>query len=242
MKKLFYLTLVMATLNSCSKEESAITTEPDIIVPVEPEVTVTDADGNIYNTITVGNQIWMLENLKTTTYNDGTPITQYESNIHGNNWCPTGSMFIGEGFYQWADNIFDTLPFDYYGVMYNHFAIESGMLAPEGWRIPTTQDFIELENYLSNNGQAGTEATALKSSTGWIANYNGTDNFGFRGLPNGFVTSGGNYLQTAQCTWATSDVNDQNTHRTVISLSDEPTILFYENAIQLGAGIRCIKE
>lgn len=243
MKKLFYLTLVMATLNSCSKEESTITTEPDVIVPVEPEVTVTDADGNIYNTITVGNQIWMLENLKTTTYNDGTPITQYESNIHGNNWCPRGSMFNGEGFYQWADNEFDTLPYDYYGVMYNHFAIESGKLAPEGWRIPTTQDFIELENYLTNNGQAGTEGEALKTTTGWPEIIgNGTDAIGFRGLPNGYVTSSGGIIGGTICTWATSDVNEQNTYRTVINLFDSPTIIFENNAIQLGAGIRCIKE
>ena len=141
MKKLIYLTLVIATLNSCSKEES-----PDI---TEPEVTVTDTDGNIYNTITVGNQVWMDENLKTTSYNDGTPIIQYQHQVDVLHDNVTQNCY-----YQWADNEFDTLPFDYYGVMYNHFAIESGMLAPEGWRIPTIQDFMELENYLSNNGQA----------------------------------------------------------------------------------------
>ena len=229
MKKLIYLTLVMAVMNSCSKEES-----PDI---TEPEVTVTDTDGNIYNTITVGNQVWMAENLKTTSYNDGTPIIQYQHQVDV--WHDNVTQ---NGYYQWADNEFDTLPFDYYGVMYNHFAIESGMLAPEGWRIPTIQDFMELENYLSNNGQAGTEATALKSTTGWLANYNGTDNIGFTGLPNGYVASNGSYFQAQICVWATSTVNSQTQRRSVINLFDVPTILFTDHAIQLGSGIRCIKE
>jgi uncharacterized protein (TIGR02145 family) len=241
MKKIFFLILLISTLISCNKDDNQVITEP--------ELTVIDIDGNVYQTITVGNQIWMLENLKTTTYNDGTPITQYESNIHGNNWCPTGSMFNGEGFYQWAETNLDisqfdeALPFDYFGAMYNHFAIESGKLAPEGWRIPTNQDFIELENYLTNIGQSGTEGEALKTTTGWPEIIgNGTDAIGFRGLPNGYVNSVGGTIGGIICTWATSDVNEENTYRTVINLFDSPTIIFENNAIQIGAGIRCIKE
>ena len=198
---------------------------------------VSDIEGNKYITVKIGSQVWMAENLKTTSYNDGTPIIQYQHQVDV--WHDNVTQ---NGYYQWADNEFDTLPFDYYGVMYNHFAIESGMLAPEGWRIPTIQDFMELENYLSNNGQAGTEATALKSTTGWVANYNGTDNIGFTGLPNGYVASNGSYFQAQICVWATSAVNSQTQKRTVVSLFDEPTILFPAHAIELGSGIRCIKE
>ncbi|MBO6607222.1 fibrobacter succinogenes major paralogous domain-containing protein [Psychroserpens sp.] len=216
--------------------------------PLNPEpLTVTDIDGNIYSTITVGNQIWMLENLKTTTFNDGTPITFFTSQEFGNNW---GSLNDQNAFYQWADtfdlnNQFEEeLPFDYYGAMYNHFAIESGKLAPEGWRIPTIEDFLELENYLSNNGQEGTEGEALKTTTGWLEfSGNGTDAIGFKGLPNGYINAfGGPTLGGGICTWATTEVNTETNSRTVINLFDQTTIEYMQNAIQLGAGIRCIKE
>lgn len=213
----------------------------------QPEITVTDIDGNVYNTISIGNQTWMLENLKTTKFNDGTPITEYTFATNGINWLNLNSP---EAFYQWAEtsdlnNIINSdLPFDYYGAMYNHLAIESGKLAPDGWKIPTEQDFQELESHLTNNGFAGNEATALKSSTGWAPfSGNGTDAIGFKGLPNGYINAfGGPTVSEGICTWATKDVNINNGTRKMIQLFDQNTILFSDNAIQIGAGIRCIKE
>ena len=191
MKKIIFLTLLISILISCNKDDDQII--------VDPELTVTDADGNVYQTITVGGQIWMLD---------------------------------------------EDLPFDYYGAMYNHFAIESGKIAPVGWRMPTSQDFIELENYLTNNGQSGTEGEALKTEAGWLDPAgNGTDAIGFKGLPNGYINAlGGPTLGGGICTWATSDVSVQNGTRTVINLFDTTTIIYENNAIQIGAGIRCIKE
>ena len=209
--------------------------------------TVTDADGNVYNTIKIGNQTWMLENLKTTKFNDGVAITEYTFATHGNNWHNAGSE---EALYQWANtddlnNVYtETLPFDYYGAMYNHYAIESGKLAPTGWRIPTEQDFIELESFLNSNGASGTEATALKTTFGWLSSSgNGTNTFGFNGLPNGYVNAfGGATASEIICAWATSNYNSTNGTRTSVNLFDESTISYQQDAIQIGHGIRCIKE
>lgn len=240
MKTYFFLIVVFIFLFfSCKKY-----TEQQPIV--NPE-TVTDADGNVYPTIKIGNQIWMKENLKTTKYNDGTPITKYVFTIHGNNWLNLNTPMA---FYQWADTLdlnnvhTQQLPYDYYGAMYNHLAIESGKLAPVGWRIPTEQDFLILKNYLANSGYAGREALALKSTSGWLAiSKNGLDAFGFKGLPNGYVnTLGGPTFAEGICTWATSDLRSNNQRRKLVQLFYQDTMLIADNPIQLGAGIRCIKE
>ena len=122
----------------------------------------------------------------------GTPITKYEFRM---DWL---NLNTPQALYQWAgtidlNNVNPTpLPFDYYGAMYNHTAIESGKLAPIGWRVPTEQDFLVLKNHLANNGFAGKEALALKTNFGWAANSgNGIDAVGFRGLPNGYVSAFG---------------------------------------------------
>jgi uncharacterized protein (TIGR02145 family) len=215
-------------------------------LPEQP-LTVKDADGNTYNTVKIGNQIWMQENLKTTKYNDGTPITKYSSALHGNNWL---NLNTPTAFYRWADNSdlnnihTNDLPFDYYGAMYNHIAIQSGKLAPAGWRIPSEQDFRILKNHLNANGFANKEAMALKSNVGWLTlSGNGTDAVGFKGLPNGYVHGFGSAtFAEGICTWATTDINTATKTRKLVQLYKNDTILLSANAYQIGAGIRCIKE
>ena len=208
-----------------------------------PTNTVTDIDGNVYITIELGNQTWMIENLKTTTYNDGTSINEYQ---FGDDWY-NGNNPID--YYQWADtsdlnNLYDEeLPFDFFGAMYNEVALNSGKLAPIGWRIPSVADFMELEAFLSSEVYLNSEAIVLKSTEGWATNNNGTDLLGFRGLPNGYVSSfGGATGAQVICSWATSNVNTNEQTRSIVSLFDEPTITYFDNGISLGAGVRCIKN
>lgn len=238
--KLTILTLSAFIFMNCSSDD-------DNNPPQEP-ITVTDVDGNVYQTITIGDQIWMLENLKTTKYNDGTAISEW---VFGMDW---GSLSNQEALYQWAgtddlNNIIDfELPFDYYGAHYNHFAVETGKLAPEGWRIPSQEDFLALENYLNTNGYSGNVATALKSDSGWgNTSSNGTDAIGFNGLPNGYVAAGGTATGSeVVSSWLTSDVADGTVNSSLtrkwVQLTDATEIFYSDTSIVLGAGIRCIKN
>lgn len=237
---LFLIVIISLLAFQCSSDDTTSQQEPE---------TLTDSDGNVYETIKMGNQIWMKENLKTTSFNDGTPISFYTNAEFGNNW---GSLNDMMPLYQWAstydlNNVVDEeLPEDYYGAMYNHFAIESGKLAPDGWRIPTKADFEILEDFLASEGHQGNQATVLKTETGWLPNSGvGTNLYDFNALPNGYVSALGTAtLGQGICSWVTSNVNGASLGtqtRVTIQLFDQPTFLYANNAIQLGAGIRLIK-
>lgn len=98
-----------------------------------------DIDGNEYPVVRIGDQEWMAANLRVTRLNDGTPIPQrYGMMMLGRE--------MGEGEYVVYDN--DALNAGVYGLLYNFAAVMDGRLAPEGWRVPTNEDWQELEVYL----------------------------------------------------------------------------------------------
>ncbi len=252
-KKAIIITSFVILFTACSKTEVAseeeitqveeVTQADDVM---QEPLLLADIDGNEYKTVAIGEQVWMAENLKVTNFNDGTAIHLYSFEA-GDDWSTFNRP---KAVYQWGDtsdlsNLHnDELPKDYYGAMYNHFAIESGKLAPEGWRIPTIEDFKKLEAYLTANGHQGAEATALKSKTGWsTSSGNGTDNYGFNGLPGGYVhTQGGATGAPVIGVWATSDVNIERKLRQMISLHNTSILSVNENSLHLGAAIRCIKN
>ena len=106
------------------------------------EQTVTDIDGNIYNTIDIGTQTWMAENLKTIRFDDGTsiPLTTNDSIWHS----------LATPGYCWSYNDPATYK-DKYGALYNWYAITAGNLCPEGWHVPDDQEWNTLLQYLGDN-------------------------------------------------------------------------------------------
>ncbi len=97
---------------------------------------VSDIDGNVYSTIQIGDQLWMTENLKTTTYNDGTSIDLIENDSAWNN--------DSTGAYCWYDNDEETYS-DPYGAIYNWNAVSTGKLCPDGWHVPSDEEWKTLE-------------------------------------------------------------------------------------------------
>jgi len=127
--------------------------------------TVTDIDGNVYKTITIGTQVWMAENLKTTKYRNGTSIPNVTT---GNDaW-----LTLTSGAYCNYNN--DANNATTYGRLYNWYAVNTGNLAPTGWHVPTDAEWTTLTTYLTNNGfgyqGSGSDiAKSLASTSGWIS-------------------------------------------------------------------------
>ena len=100
---------------------------------------VTDIDGNIYEIIKIGNQVWMAENLKVTHYRNGDPIPNLKS---GWNWKRTK-----KGAFCYYDN--SDKNGKIFGALYNWYAVEdSRNIAPDGWHIPTDGEWNQLEIHL----------------------------------------------------------------------------------------------
>ena len=150
-------------------------------------VVCVDPDGNNYKTVTIGTQIWMAENLKTTHYRNGNAIANVTDNTA---W---GSLSTGA----WCD--YSNLAYNgtKYGHLYNWYAAaDSRSIAPMGWHVPTDAEWTTLTNYVSTNfGTSLTLAKALAANTDWTpyttsgtigCNLTLNNSTGFSALPCGY--------------------------------------------------------
>jgi len=157
--------------------------------------TVTDIDGNVYQTVTIGTQVWMMENLKVTHYRNGDPIPNVTDGV---TWSGLTSAAYCE-----YDN--DPGNVATYGRLYNWYAVgDSRDIAPSGWHVPTDAEWKQLEMYLGMSqseadaiGWRGTdEGGKLKEAgtTHWISpNTGATNESGFTALPSGYRDSDGHF-------------------------------------------------
>lgn len=159
-------------------------------------ITVYDIDSNVYSAITIGSQTWMKENLKTTHYNNGDPIPELtEADVWASD--TTGA---------YCD--FDNARSDgnIYGHLYNYYAVaDDRKLCPDGWHIPTYNEWIIMIFYLGGHEIAGSKMKE-KGVTHWTKNIDGTNTSGFTALPGGGRYSNGVFynLGLIALWWSTS--------------------------------------
>jgi len=149
-------------------------------------------DGYSYSVVEIGDQCWFAENLRTTTYADGSAIP---AGLTDGEWASTtfgATAVYGEG----SSDCYNLSPdidacdevqsLAEYGRLYNWHAVDDARgLCPVGWHVPTDEEWTDLEDFITAQGFSGTEGTALKSTYGWNYGGNGTDDFGFSALPGG---------------------------------------------------------
>jgi len=155
------------------RDQNQLTSEKKQILNIFYYEEVTDIDGNVYKAVKIGDQWWMAENLKVTHYRNGDAIPNVTDKSE---W-----EYYSAGAYCAYDN--DNSNVDIYGLLYNGFAIiDSRDIAPEGWHVPTNEEWNTLISYLGGKEVAGDK---LKAMSGWNNSGNGTNMSGFAALPGG---------------------------------------------------------
>lgn len=165
--------------------------------PVMTYGSVTDIDGNTYKTIRIGNQTWMAENLRTSKFNDGSPIPEVPDSVEWNSSITftidtiTGDrVYQGKSAFCWYNNN-PAFEAEGYGKLYDFFAVKTGNLCPSGWHVPAYSEWVTFGDpfILSYGDIIGSELMEAGSAHWDRPDFPGTNATGFTALPGGFRNS-----------------------------------------------------
>lgn len=196
--------------------------------------TISDYEGNSYNTVNIGNQTWMAENLRSIKLNDGTSIPLVTNN---NTWSnlttPAYSYYSNDSTSYKAR----------FGALYNWYTVQSGKLCPAGWHVPSDSEWTTLSSSLGVDSIAGGKLKATGSFM-WLApNLYATNTTGFSALPGGYRFYNGSYQNSSfSGNWWTS--TSFSTGAAYYRYLYYNTGKITRNSIdkQYGFSVRCIKD
>ena len=192
-----------------------------------------DIDGNGYDTIHIGNQIWMKQNLKTTHYNNGVFIYNYVDNSSWEN------ISIGGRCYYANDSLTNV---NLYGAIYNWYAVSTGNLCPIGWHVPTDNEWSILETYLGGSSIAGGKLKEIGTSHWSSPNTGATNETNFTALPGGYrdlslytgINTNADWWSSTSCSNNSAWLRGTYFYSSQLSRSSFP--------ISYGSSVRCIKN
>jgi uncharacterized protein (TIGR02145 family) len=195
--------------------------------------TVTDIDGNVYQTVTIGSQVWMAENLKVTHYRNGDSIPNVTD---AGTW---GRIFTGV----YCNYNNDTAQVAVYGRLYNWYVVyDSRTVAPAGWHIPSDAEWDTLIYYLDGYTVAGGKMKEVGTTHWFSPNVGATNESGFSALPGGYRNGEGDVCMGILTNfWSSSDAGSGNVWDRHLNCS-------YSEASRggsdkrLGFSIRCVKD
>lgn len=205
-----------------------------LITPKIKAQTVTDYDGNVYNTVTIGTQVWMKENLKVTHYVNSDPIPYISDNAA---WSGLSS-----GAYSYYDN--STSNQSVYGNLYNYFStVDSRKLCPTGWHVPEDWEWTNLETTLGGATVAGGAMKEVGNAHWTGTNTGATNSSGFTALPGGTRSSSGTFqlIESAAFFGSTTEIGGTNSWYRWLS-TNNTTSSRNPGSKTYGFSIRCISD
>ena len=231
------------------------TTIPDV-QPCPGAATVTDYDGNVYNTVQIGDQCWTRENLRVTHYSDGTPIP-----AGGNNYSYTDPYY-----YDYSSS---GIPLSERGYLYNwpaamhsaasSSAVPSGVqgVCPNGWHLPSDAEWTQLTDYVGSvseyqcGGSSGSIAKALASTTWWntstdwcaVGNDQSVNNAsGFGAVPAGNWNDGFYYAGYIADFWSSTEGGGYGAYGRYLYYNGAYVYSSYSYDKTNGFSVRCLRD
>jgi len=195
--------------------------------------TVTDYDGNVYNTVTIGTQVWLQQNLKVTHYRNGNAIPNVTDNTQWSN--------LTTGAYCDYNNTpsYSTI----YGKLYNWYTINTGNLCPTGWHVPSDAEWTTLTTYLGGASVAGGKLKET-GTIHWLSpNTGATNEVDFTALPGGYRYLDGIFFNNGSYGdwWSTTAFNTNTSWGRNMRYSNVSVLNDYGNN-NSGFAVRCVND
>ena len=198
--------------------------------------TLSDIDGNIYNTVLIGSQCWMEKNLATTKYNDGTniPLVTVDNDWH----------YWSTDAYCWYNNDHATYG-DTYGALYKWHTVNNGNLCPQGWHVPTDDELTNLSTYLGGESIAGGKLKEIGTTHWNPPNTGATNETGFTSLPGGHRSDTGLFYDIGdRCyLWSATEYNTMSLDAWYRNMRYDHSEFHRGRTFKhSGFSVRCIKD
>jgi uncharacterized protein (TIGR02145 family) len=193
-----------------------------------------DIEGNRYKTVKIGNQVWMAENLRTGTFNDGTTIPQVADATAWENLTTSG--------YCWFNNDHTTYG-AVYGALYNWYTVNTGKLCPNGWHVPTDAEWTTLTTYLGIESVAGGKMKETGTTHWRSPNTGATNESGFSALPGGGRYGSGNFGSVGYYGywWSSMEGSTDYAYGRGLGCYDASVGRYYDGK-GTGFSVRCLRD
>lgn len=197
--------------------------------------TITDYNGNVYDTITIGTQTWMKQNLKVTNYRNGDAVPMVLD--------PTAWAALSSGAYCYYDANMSYI--DTYGRLYNYFVVsDTRNICPTNWHVPFDIEWTTLKNYLGGVSIAGGKIKETGTSHWNNPNTGATNVSGFTALPGGSRSYYGPYgydINKNGDFWSSTESTTDNSWGSFVSY-DNSNLSQGTNKKKYGFSIRCLRD
>jgi uncharacterized protein (TIGR02145 family) len=196
---------------------------------------ITDIQGNLYRTVHIGKQQWMVDNLKTQKFSDNREL-HHITNL--NLWFSTDQPS-----YCSYQNEPDSVGI--YGYLYNWHAVNSGKLCPEGWEVPTRGDWMDLVKFLSGPEKAGGKLKDEGTDHWASPNLNATNESKFGLLPGGYNFKNPNSFGNMNANgfwWTATEFGDNNAYAYVLFYNNGTIVETSDYIKEQGLSVCCIKK